>query len=245
MDIIWPAGNSERGYMYCLVTDVLTRYLIAEPLKTKKVTEVASVFFDGVVCKHGVPQMLTDQGREFVNSVLQGVAELLQMKYVITTPYHPQANGVIESSNATLRNILRTMVQDNVIKEEKVWYNSDDFKQEMVTKAYRVYARCHQCLEEAKGVAEKRQNKRARIKTLQVRDVRRIPSAGTPYKLQPAYTGPFRILDKINDVVVKVRYIRTGVIKTLHTERKRVIHEDIVTLQMKPNVRRAYPRHET
>ena len=34
-----------RGYKYCLVLiDVLTRYLIAEPIKTKRAVEVAKVF---------------------------------------------------------------------------------------------------------------------------------------------------------------------------------------------------------
>ena len=44
--------------------------------------------------------------------------------------------------------------------------------------------------------------------------------------------------------MVKVRNIRTGATKILHTDRIRVIHEDNVTPQMNPNVRRAYPVHE-
>ena len=81
MDIIGALGNSERRYKYCLVvTDVLTRYLTAEPLKTKTGTEVARVFFDSVICKQGIPQMLvTDQGKESVNTVLEGVVELCKL----------------------------------------------------------------------------------------------------------------------------------------------------------------------
>ena len=46
MDLIGPIGNSEKKYKYCLVLiDVLTRYLIAEPIKTKTAIEVAKVFF--------------------------------------------------------------------------------------------------------------------------------------------------------------------------------------------------------
>ena len=36
-----------------------------------------------------------------------------------------------------------------IMKDEKTWYNIDDYKQEMTTKASRVYARCQQYLEEA------------------------------------------------------------------------------------------------
>ena len=132
------------------------------------------------------------------------------------------------------------------MEEKKVWYNVDDYKQEMATKANRVYARCQQYLDEAKGVAEKAQAKKAKVKLIQVGDrvyVRRVPTAGTPSKLQPAYTGPFRVIDKVSDVVVKVRNIRTGAVKTLHTDRIRVIHEDNATPHINPNVRRAYPIH--
>ena len=52
MNLIGPIGNSEKGYKYCLVLiDMLTRYLIAEPIKTKTAIEVAKVFFESVVCK--------------------------------------------------------------------------------------------------------------------------------------------------------------------------------------------------
>ena len=269
MDLIGPMGKSDNGYMYCLVViDVLTRYLVAEPLKSKTAVEVARVFFNSVICKYGVPEILvTDQGREFVNAVLEGLTELLQFKHMKTTPYHPQANGIIERANATLINILRTLVQENLtiwdtmlpiatyayntayhrsikespfyllylrdptfpfeVKKEKVWYNIDDFKQEMAVKANRVYERCQQYLEEAKGMTEKAQNKRAKIKPIQIGDrvyIRRVPTAGTPSKLQPAYTGPFRVVEKVSDVVIRIRNIRTGNTKTLHTDRIKIIN---------------------
>ena len=41
------------------------------------------------------------------------------------------------------------------MKEEKTWYNIDDYKQKMAIKASRVYARCQLYLEEAKGMLQK------------------------------------------------------------------------------------------
>ena len=80
--------------------------------------EVAQVFFESVVCKQGVPKTLvTDQGKEFVNEILKEVANLLQMTHVTPTPYLPQTNGVIERSNGTILNILRTLLPDNV----RIW----------------------------------------------------------------------------------------------------------------------------
>ena len=290
MDIIGPMGKSDNGFKYCFVMiDVLTRYLICEPLKTKSALEVAQVFFDSIICKQGVPKtVVTDNGKEFVNSIFEEVAKLLNMTHLKTTAYHPQANGVIERANGSVVNILRTLVQENttiwdtmlpltafayntgynrsirdcpfylmylrdpsypfeIVKEEKSWYNIDDFKQEMATKANRIYARCQLYLEEAKGELEKNQSKRSRIKPLSVGNrvyVKRVPTKGEPTKLQPPYSGPFRVIEKISDVVIKVRNIRSGAIKTLHTDRVRVLHEDNTNSQHNPNVRRTYPVHD-
>ena len=98
-----------------MLIDVLTRYLIAEPIKTKTAIEVAKLLFESVVCKQGVPiTLVSDQGKEFVKEILNEVVNLLQMNHITTTPDHPQVNGVIERSNGTVLNILRTLVQDNV-----------------------------------------------------------------------------------------------------------------------------------
>ena len=134
-----------------------------------------------------------------------------------------------------------------IMKEEKTWYNVDDYKQEMATKASRVYPRCQLYLEEGKGMLQRNQNKRAKIKIIEIGDrvyVRQVPRKELPSKLQPAYNGPFRILDKVSDVVIKVRNIRSGNIKTLHTDRVRVMHEDNITPHLNPNVKRAYPIHD-
>ena len=51
-------------------------------------------------------------------------------------------------------------------------------------------------------------------------------------------------MSKVSEVVIKVIKIRTGVSKTLHTDRIRVIHEDNMTPLQNQNVRKAYPVHE-
>ena len=79
---------------------------------------------------------------------------------------------------------------------------------------------------------QRKQNKRAKIIIIEIGDriyVRQVPRKGLASKLQPAYNGSFRVLDKVSDVVIKVRNIRSGDIKTLHTDRVRVIHEDNIT----------------
>ena len=46
IDLIGLIGNSKKGYKCLVLIDVLTRYLIAEPIKTKTAIEAAKVYFE-------------------------------------------------------------------------------------------------------------------------------------------------------------------------------------------------------
>jgi hypothetical protein len=54
--------------------------------------------------------IITDQGREFVNSMNDKLCDLLDIKHKPTSPYHPQANGLDERFNQTLKRALEKLV---------------------------------------------------------------------------------------------------------------------------------------
>ncbi len=56
--------------------------------------------------------MLTDQGTNFMSRILTQVYQLLGIKRVRTTPYHPQTDGLVERFNQTLKNMLSKFVSD-------------------------------------------------------------------------------------------------------------------------------------
>lgn len=86
--------------------DVLTRFLVATPPRTKEAKEVVTEFYENVVCIHSVsPVLVTDHGKDFVNTLLRGLLQLLHVEHLKTIPYHPSANGVIERPKGTLVNI--------------------------------------------------------------------------------------------------------------------------------------------
>lgn len=58
--------------------------------------------------RHGLPRkILSDQGTRFM---MQGVCKRLGIESITTTPYHPQANGVVEQFHGTLVPMLRKAV---------------------------------------------------------------------------------------------------------------------------------------
>ena len=55
----------------------------------------------------GVPDgVLTDQGSNFTSKFLAEIYDMLKMKGIRTTPYHPQTDGLVKRFNGTLKNML-------------------------------------------------------------------------------------------------------------------------------------------
>ena len=61
----------------------------------------------------GVPaNLLSDQGTNFTSKLMEEVCQLLGIKKLKTTPYHPQANGLVERFNGTLKAMLKKFSAD-------------------------------------------------------------------------------------------------------------------------------------
>ena len=55
----------------------------------------------------------TDQGREFRNKLNSELMKAFGIDHRLTTPYHPQANGLVERYNQTLCNTLAKFAQED------------------------------------------------------------------------------------------------------------------------------------
>ena len=63
------------------------------------------------LCRYGATKsILSDQGREFVNSTNQTLFHLTGIKHKVTSAYHPQCNGLVERYNQTLQRSLLKLV---------------------------------------------------------------------------------------------------------------------------------------
>eukprot|EP00731_Ephydatia_muelleri_P013042 Em0007g352a len=83
--------------------------------------------------RFGAPKVIiSDQGREFVNSVCKKLFKLTKVRHKISSAYHPQTNGLIERYNQTLQRSLVKLVN----KEQDNW----DIFLEGVLFAYRTSA---------------------------------------------------------------------------------------------------------
>lgn len=113
MDIVGPLERSKSGNRYMLViSDYATRYPEVFPLKNIRARSVAFSLVQ-LFSRVGFPQeILTDQGSNFMSTLLKQVYQLLGIKPLRTTPYHPQTDGLVERLNQTLKQMLRRFVDE-------------------------------------------------------------------------------------------------------------------------------------
>jgi transposase InsO family protein len=97
IDVVGPLPKSWRGNKYLLVaTDHLTRWAEAKAVKTKSVKETAKFIME-IMNRHGPPEeLLSDRGKEFLNSTVAKLCELMNTKKTYTAAYNPKCNGAVE-----------------------------------------------------------------------------------------------------------------------------------------------------
>ena len=111
MDLVGPLCRTHRGNRFIvIICDYSTRYPEAIPLSNTEAVRIARELV-GVFARVGIPDEIhTDQGPNFMSSLLQELYQLLQIKRIRTTPYHPQGDGLVECFNGTLKAMLRKVV---------------------------------------------------------------------------------------------------------------------------------------
>ena len=114
MDIVGPLARTKRGHRFILtIVDYATRYPEAIALSSTEAPNIARELVH-LFARVGVPEeILTDQGTNFMSTLLQEVYRLLHVKRIRTTPYHPQTDGLVERFNGTIKSMLRKFVSRN------------------------------------------------------------------------------------------------------------------------------------
>ena len=112
MDLVGPLKQTESGMEYIIVfTEYMTRWAEARAIPSKSALNVSSAVVECLISRFGCPEtIITDQGREFVNSVNEQLCGDMDIHHRICSAYHPQTNGLTERLNQTLVAQLRKMV---------------------------------------------------------------------------------------------------------------------------------------
>ena len=95
----------------CLViVDHFSRYIQAYKVADKRAITIVKCLYNNYFRHFGFPRrLLSNQGKEFCNSILAKLYYYLNVKKVRTTPYHPQTNGTVECIHQTLHHIIEKL----------------------------------------------------------------------------------------------------------------------------------------
>ena len=114
MDILGPLPATDAGNSYILViTDYLTKWAEAFPMKNQEATTIAKIFVNEIICRYGAPyKLITDRGKSFLNQILDAVNRIFEIDKLNTTSYHPQTDGLTERFNKTLAEMLSKYISN-------------------------------------------------------------------------------------------------------------------------------------
>ena len=107
IDLVGPLP-SQIGYKYILTcVDLLSNFIIAEPIKNMYATTVLDTLWTRVILPHGIPRtILSDRGTQFTGILNKWFERILGFKSLLTVSYHPQTNGRIERWHRYLKQRL-------------------------------------------------------------------------------------------------------------------------------------------
>ena len=104
--------EDESGCQYIVTAQCyFTKYVEIGALRTKTGLEVATWIYTNIFCWYSVTDIhISDREKEFCNEVFKELYKKCGIRHHIITPYHPQANSMIEQCNCTTSKMILKMI---------------------------------------------------------------------------------------------------------------------------------------
>jgi hypothetical protein len=108
VDLAGPFPVTNRGHLYVMICiEHFSKWIEAIPLRSKTAAATSYAFRQHVPSRYGAPaEVLTDGGSEFKGEFEQLLVESL-IDHRVTSPNHPQADGLAERAVQTIKRALR------------------------------------------------------------------------------------------------------------------------------------------
>lgn len=115
MDLMGPLPPSSNKNQHILViTDYLTKFVIARALRTTTSDKIAEMLRKNVFYTHGLPRVvISDNGANLTSSEIRQMMLSLNIEHKTTSPYRPQTNGQTERYNQVLGTQLAIFAEEN------------------------------------------------------------------------------------------------------------------------------------
>ena len=118
-DIVGPLEKSRKGHEYILVViDVHSHFPEAFPLKVIDSKNIANELVK-LFTRVGIPILIQhDQASTFISKLMTQLYNLLGIKNIASSTYHPETNALVERLNGTIKKLLKTCLID---RDTRTW----------------------------------------------------------------------------------------------------------------------------
>lgn len=132
MDIMGPLKKSRNNKTYILgMVDVLSRYVILEPLEDCRAETVMKAIKDGLFYRIAIPKEIkTDNAKYFVAKEMDQLMEEFGVTLEHSTPRHHEGSSIIERTFRSIQNMIAKLIEeddyldwDNLLKPVSYFYN--------------------------------------------------------------------------------------------------------------------------
>ena len=112
IDFVGPFNPPSQQKVHILVcNDYVTKWVEAKAVAKETEQIVLDFLFEEIFARYGTPrEVVSNGGARFTSHKIENLMQKYGVKHKVTSPYHPQANGQVESTNKTLENILKKNV---------------------------------------------------------------------------------------------------------------------------------------
>lgn len=120
IDLTLGFPETKEGFIGLLVmTEYLTKFVVAYPIKSKTASEIAERLFDYISFFGPPKEILSDQGTEFNNQVVNALLKISGVEHRVTSPYHPRTNGLTERVNGIIVESIKKHASTNILEWNK------------------------------------------------------------------------------------------------------------------------------
>ena len=111
IDLVTDCKTSTSGNKHILtIINLLTGWLEAFPIPDKSADTIVATLINQYLPVHMSPRyILSDNGTEFKNSIMDQVLQQLGIDRIFSAPYHPQSNGKLEVFHKYLKPTLKKL----------------------------------------------------------------------------------------------------------------------------------------
>ena len=119
------APSSTQHKWILTATDYFTKWIEAIPSRQATDTIIITFLETNILSRFGGPtKFITDNATAFKSKRMIDFCNKYHITLGPSTTYYPQGNGLVESSNKSLVNIIKKLLEDNKKKWNKKLFNA-------------------------------------------------------------------------------------------------------------------------